>query len=175
MTALLSKWLEIKFSLTTTETGFFFLGAGVAALISNTLFSWIADKIGKRIIILVGTGLTGIWIGIFPFISSTVPIAIVSIIILNFFGAISMGSYNTHVTEVAPINKGTAVSINNTFGQLSQAGAVLLFGKIIFESGLPAIVQLIQRTVTCDRIAYGHGPISANTPAKLYTVHARKV
>lgn len=133
MTALLSTWLKDKFALETTETGYFFLGAGIAAFISNTLFSWLADKIGKRIIIIVGTTLTGIWIGIFPLISVNVPIAITSIIILNFFGAMSMGSYNTFVTEVAPKNKGTAVAINNTFGQLSQAGVVFLFGKVIYD------------------------------------------
>jgi len=132
MTVLLSTWLKDKFTLTTTDTGLFFLGAGVAALISNTLFSWIADKIGKRIVIIVGTSLTGIWIGIFPIISINIPIAIISIIILNFFGAMSMGSYNTFVTDVSPNNKGTAVAINNTFGQLSLAGTVYLFGKIIY-------------------------------------------
>ncbi|MHA1186406.1 MAG: MFS transporter [Candidatus Heimdallarchaeota archaeon] len=133
MTALLSTWLDDKFGLSTTETGYFFLGAGVAALISNTLFSWISNKIGKRIIIIVGTTLTGIWIGIFPIISVNVTMAVISIIILNFFGAMSMGSYNTFITEVSPDNKGTAVAINNTFGQLSQAGVVFLFGKIIYD------------------------------------------
>ncbi|MHA1125230.1 MAG: MFS transporter [Candidatus Heimdallarchaeota archaeon] len=133
MTALLSTWLKDTFELSTTETGYFFLGAGVAALISNTLFSWLSNKIGKRIIIIVGTSLTGIWIGIFPLISTTVTMAVISIIILNFFGAMSMGSYNTFITEVSPNNKGTAVAINNTFGQLSQAGVVFLFGKIIYD------------------------------------------
>ncbi len=133
MTALLSTWLDDKFGLSTTETGYFFLGAGVAALISNTLFSWISNKVGKRIIIIVGTTLTGIWIGIFPIISVNVTMAVISIIILNFFGAMSMGSYNTFITEVSPNNKGTAVAINNTFGQLSQAGVVFLFGKIIYD------------------------------------------
>ncbi|MHA1244319.1 MAG: MFS transporter [Candidatus Heimdallarchaeota archaeon] len=133
MTALLSTWLDDKFGLSTTETGYFFLGAGVAALISNTLFSWISNKIGKRTIIIVGTTLTGIWIGIFPIISVNVTMAVISIIILNFFGAMSMGSYNTFITEVSPDNKGTAVAINNTFGQLSQAGVVFLFGKIIYD------------------------------------------
>ncbi|MHA1503728.1 MAG: MFS transporter [Candidatus Heimdallarchaeota archaeon] len=133
MTALLSTWLDDKFGLSTTETGYFFLGAGVAALISNTLFSWISNKIGKRTIIIVGTTLTGIWIGIFPIISVNVTMAVISIIILNFCGAMSMGSYNTFITEVSPDNKGTAVAINNTFGQLSQAGVVFLFGKIIYD------------------------------------------
>lgn len=133
MTALLSTWLEKKFNLNTTQIGLIFMGAGAAALISNTIFSWIANKIGKRLVILVGTGLTTIWIGIFPLISPTANIAVINILLLNFFGAISMGSYNTFVAEVLPSAKGTTLSINNTFGQISQAATVYLLGKVIYD------------------------------------------
>ncbi|MHA1213346.1 MAG: MFS transporter [Candidatus Heimdallarchaeota archaeon] len=130
MTSLLTKWLQVEHGLSRTDAGLFFLGAGLAALVSNTLFSWVADKIGKRIIIIVGTILTMIWIGIFPIFSTTVPLAVTSIIILNFLAAISMGSYNTFVTDVEINAKGTATSMNNTFGQLSIAGSIALFGFI---------------------------------------------
>ena len=133
MTTLLSTWLEAKFSMGTTIIGIIFMAAGAAALVSNTFFSWVANKIGKKIIILGGTILTAIWIGIFPLISFTSALAITNIIILNFVGGISMGSYNTFVTEVAPQSKGTALAINNTFGQISQAGATAIIGKVIFD------------------------------------------
>lgn len=134
MTSLLTKWLQLEFGLSRSDAGLFFLGAGVAALTSNTLFSWIADKFGRRIIIILGTTLTMIWIGVFPIFSNTVPLAAMSIIILNFVGAISMGSYNSFVTDVEPNIKGTATTINNAFGQLSIAGASTLFGKLIFDN-----------------------------------------
>ncbi len=133
MTTLLSTWLYKKFQLETTTIGFIFMGAGIAALISNTFFSWLADKVGKKLIIIVGTSLTAIWIGIFPLISFTSNLAIVNILILNFVGAISMGSYNAFITEVTPSSKGTALAINNTFGQISQAAAAAILGKIIFD------------------------------------------
>ncbi|NHJ03971.1 MAG: MFS transporter [Candidatus Heimdallarchaeota archaeon] len=133
MTTLLSTWLVKKFNINTTKIGLIFMGAGVAALVSNTLFSWIAGKIGKRKVILIGTGLTTIWIGIFPLISPILSVAIFNIILLNFFGGISMGSYNTFVTEVSNHSKGTTLAINNTFGQISQAATVALLGKLIYD------------------------------------------
>ncbi len=133
MTTLLSTWLYAEFGLETTTIGFIFMGAGIASLVSNTFFSWLADKVGKKLIIIVGTSLTAIWIGIFPLISFTATLAIVNIIILNFVGAISMGSYNAFITEVAPLSKGTALAINNTFGQISQAAAAAILGKVIFD------------------------------------------
>lgn len=133
MITLLSTWLVAEFNLETTTIGIVFMGAGIAALVSNTFFSWLADKVGKKAIILVGTSLTAIWIGIFPLISFTASMAIINIIILNFIGAISMGSYNAFITEITPCSKGTTLSINNTFGQISQAAAVAIIGKVIFD------------------------------------------
>ncbi|MFW9922101.1 MAG: MFS transporter [Candidatus Thorarchaeota archaeon] len=133
MTTLLTSWLKESFGLEKTEAGLIFMGAGIAALISNSIFSYLADKVGKKIIIIAGTALTGIWAGIFPLISVTLTSAIICIIVFNFFGGISMGSYNTHITEVAPESKGTALAINNTFGQLSIAIIVALLGKGIYD------------------------------------------
>ncbi|MBD3189519.1 MAG: MFS transporter [Candidatus Heimdallarchaeota archaeon] len=133
MMTLLSSWLQGNFGLNKTEVGLIFMGTGTASLISNTLFSWVANKIGKRTVILLGTTLTALWVGIFPFISLTLALAIVGVILLNFFGGMSMGSYNTFITEVDPLNKATTVSINNTFGQMSIAIATALLGGLIYD------------------------------------------
>ncbi|HUT81749.1 MAG TPA: MFS transporter [Candidatus Bathyarchaeia archaeon] len=137
MTQILSTWLLSEFSLPTNRSGLVLMGSGIAALVSNSLFSWLADKKqGKRAIILIGTLLTGIWIGIFPLIAQTLGLAIFGFILLNFFGGISMGSYNAFVAEVMPQSRGTAVSINNTFGQISQALAVGIIVRIIYDRTL---------------------------------------
>ncbi|NHJ38756.1 MAG: MFS transporter, partial [Asgard group archaeon] len=134
MTTLLSTWMENTFNKDRVTSGLILMGAGIAALTSNTLFSWLADRnIGKRVVILIGTGLTGLWIGIFPLISINFGMAVFGFILLNFFGGISMGSYNAYVAEVAPESKGTAVSINNTFGQFSIAVAVAIIARVIYD------------------------------------------
>ncbi len=146
MTTLLSTWLARDgfwnghfLGLDKSQTGLVLMGTGIAALISNTIFSWLADKVGKRTIILMGTGLTGIAITVFPVLaeaSHNLNIAIIGFIVVNFFGGISMGSYNAFVTEVAPKSKGTAVAINNTFGQISQAIAVVLIARVVWDRTL---------------------------------------
>jgi predicted MFS family arabinose efflux permease len=134
MTTLLSTWMENEFGKDRLTSGLILMGAGIAALTSNTLFSWLADKYkGKRIVIIVGTGLTGLWIGIFPLISVNFGMAVFGFVLLNFFGGISMGSYNAFVAEAAPQSKGTAVSINNTFGQFSLAIAVAIIARVIYD------------------------------------------
>jgi predicted MFS family arabinose efflux permease len=135
MTALLSTWIKNDFGIEEKYvSGLILMGAGIAALVSNSLFSWLADKFdGKRWVILVGTGLTALWIGIFPLISVSLPMAIFGFVLVNFFGGISMGSYNAFVAEVEPSAKGTTVSINNTFGQFSQAIAVAIISRVIYS------------------------------------------
>ncbi|MBN1330759.1 MAG: MFS transporter [Candidatus Heimdallarchaeota archaeon] len=134
MTQILSTWLYNEFNLPTNKSGLVLMGSGIAALISNSLFSWLADKKqGKRAIIILGTLLTGVWIGIFPLFSTTLELAVFGFILLNFFGGISMGSYNAFVAEVMPKSRGTAVSINNAFGQVSQALAVAIIVRVIYE------------------------------------------
>ena len=83
-------------------------------------------------VILVGTGLTGLWIGIFPLLAVSFPMAIFGFVLLNFFGGITMGSYNAFVAEVEQEAKGTTISINNTFGQISQAIAVAIISRLIY-------------------------------------------
>ncbi len=134
MTQILSTWLYNDFELPTNKSGIVLMGSGIAALISNSFFSWLADKKqAKRAIILIGTLLTGIWIAIFPLIAKTVELAMFGFILLNFFGGIPMGSYNAFVAEVMPQSRGTAVSINNAFGQVSQALAVAIVVRVIYE------------------------------------------
>ncbi|MHA1121779.1 MAG: MFS transporter [Candidatus Heimdallarchaeota archaeon] len=143
MITLLSTWLDqdtfwngYDAGLSKTQIGLVFLGGGVAALISNTIFSYIADKIGKRKIIITGTILTGISIILFPFlgeITRNIPMAISGIILVNFFAGISMGSYNAYVTQVVPKSKGTAVAINNAFGQISLLMANALIATFVWN------------------------------------------
>jgi predicted MFS family arabinose efflux permease len=134
MTTLLSTWILNEFSRDKVTSGLILMGAGIAAITSNSFFSWLADKKhAKRLVILLGTGLTGVWIGIFPLISVNFGMAVFGFVLLNFFGGISMGSYNAFVAEVSPNAKGTAVSINNTFGQFSQAIAVAIIARVIYK------------------------------------------
>ncbi len=143
MVTLLSTWLVQKnfwngfdAGLTKTQIGLVFLGGGVAALTSNTIFSYVADKIGKRKIIISGTILTGISIFLFPLlgeITRNIPLAISGIIIVNLFGGITMGSYNAFITQVAPQSKGTAVAINNAFGQISLLMANALIATFVWN------------------------------------------
>ncbi|MCK5046797.1 MAG: MFS transporter, partial [Candidatus Heimdallarchaeota archaeon] len=143
MLTLLSTWLVqenfwngFDSGLTKTQIGLVFLGGGVAALISNTIFSYVADKVGKRKIIIIGTILTGISIFLFPLlgeITRNIPLAISGIIIVNLFGGISMGSYNAFITQVAPQSKGTAVAINNAFGQISLLMANALIATFVWN------------------------------------------
>ncbi len=148
MTTLLSTWMENTFNKDRVTSGLILMGAGIAALTSNTLFSWLADRnIGKRVVILIGTGLTGLWIGIFPLISINFGMAVFGFILLNFFGGISMGSYNAYVAEVAPESKGTAVSINNTFGQFSIAVAVAIIARVIYDR--------FENYAYCGYVAFG--------------------
>ncbi len=143
MLTLLSTWLDqdgfwngFDTGLSKTQIGLVFLGGGVAALISNTIFSYVADKIGKRKIIIIGTTLTGISIFVFPLlgeITRNIPLAISGIIIVNLFGGISMGSYNAFITQVAPQSKGTAVAINNAFGQISLLMANALIATFVWN------------------------------------------
>ncbi|MGC9778611.1 MAG: MFS transporter [Candidatus Heimdallarchaeota archaeon] len=146
MTTLLSTWLARDgfwnghfLGLDKSQTGLVLMGTGIAALISNTIFSWAADRIGKRTIILMGTGLTGIAITVFPVLAEVyhnLNIAIIGFIVVNFFGGISMGSYNAFVTEVAPKSKGTSVAINNAFGQIGLAIAVALIARLVWDKTL---------------------------------------
>ncbi|NHJ47890.1 MAG: MFS transporter [Asgard group archaeon] len=134
MTALLSTWILDEFSIEDNYvSGLILMGAGIAALTSNSIFSWLSDKFErKRWVILVGTGLTALWIGIFPLLAFSKPLAIFGFILVNFFGGISMGSYNAFVAEVEPKAKGTTISINNTFGQFSQAIAIAIIARVIY-------------------------------------------
>jgi len=132
ITVLLSFWVSEEFGYNEMQKALILMGSGIAAIISNTLFSYIADKTNKRIIILVGTGLTGISFLILPFIAKTGILFIVGFIIANFFGGMPMGSYNAYITEILPDSKGTVVSINNSFGQFSQAIAVAIIVRIIY-------------------------------------------
>lgn len=143
MITLLSTWLiqenfwnGFEYGLSKTDVGLVFLGGGIAALISNTIFSYVADKTGKRRIIITGTILTGISIILFPFlgeITRNIPLAISGIIIVNFFAGISMGSYNAYITQVVPKSKGTAVAINNAFGQISLLMANALIASFVWN------------------------------------------
>jgi len=134
MTAILSDWLLIKFNKDALFTGLVLMGAGIAAFISNTFFSWLADKkVGRRTIILFGTALTGIWIGVFALLAVNLWLAIFGVITLNFLGGIAMGSYNAHVASVVPKAKSITVALNNTFGQISQALIVAIIVKVIYK------------------------------------------
>jgi MFS family permease len=143
MITLLSTWLDqdlfwndFDTGLNKTQIGLVFLGGGIAALVSNTIFSYIADKIGRRKIILLGTILTGLSIGLFPLmgeITRNIPLAITGIIIINFFGGVTMGSYNAFITQIAPKSKGTTVAINNSFGQVSQLMANALIATFVWN------------------------------------------
>ncbi|MCK5298036.1 MAG: MFS transporter, partial [Candidatus Heimdallarchaeota archaeon] len=129
-------WNGFEYGLSKTDVGLVFLGGGIAALISNTIFSYVADKTGKRRIIITGTILTGISIILFPFlgeITRNIPLAISGIIIVNFFAGISMGSYNAYITQVVPKSKGTAVAINNAFGQISLLMANALIASFVWN------------------------------------------
>jgi len=143
MITLLSTWLDqdnfwngFEYGLSKTQIGLIFLGSGVASLVSNTIFSYIADRIGRRKIILIGTSLTGLSIGVFPLVGEltrNIPLTIFGIMVINFFGGIAMGSYNAFVTQVAPKSKGTVVAINNSFGQISQLIANALIATFVWN------------------------------------------
>ncbi|MBK5112472.1 MAG: MFS transporter [Candidatus Heimdallarchaeota archaeon] len=143
MITLLSTWLtqedfwnNFDTGLNKTQVGLVFLGGGVAALISNTIFSYVADKIGRRRIILIGTSLTGITIGLFPLIGEitrNMPLAIAGIITINFFGGVAMGSYNAFITQIIPKSKATTVAINSSFGQVSQLMANALIATVVWN------------------------------------------
>jgi hypothetical protein len=44
-----------------------------------------------------------------------------------------MGSYNAFITQVAPKSKGTAVAINNAFGQISLLMANALIATFVWN------------------------------------------
>jgi len=134
MTAILSDWLLIKFGKEASISGLILMGAGIAALISNAFFSWLADKkAGKKSIILFGTALTGLWIGVFALLSFNFGLAIFGVIFLNFLGGISMGSYNAYIANIDAKSKNITVALNNSFGQISQALAVAIIAKVIYK------------------------------------------
>jgi predicted MFS family arabinose efflux permease len=135
MNTIVSSWLAKEYQFNNTQSGLVFLGIGIAAFLSNSLFSWIADRTRKKKwIILLGTGLTGLAVLLFPFLSFNAYWAVAGIIIANLCSAISMGSYNTYVTEVSTTVKGATVAINNTFGQIGLAAAVAVIGTLIYDT-----------------------------------------
>ena len=157
MITLLSTWLTqesfwdgFNDGLSKTQVGLVFLGGGVAALISNTVFSYIADRIGKRKIIIFGTILAGISLTLVSFLGEytrNMPLAIAGVIIVNFCAGISMVSYNAFITQVAPKSKATAVAINNAFGHTSLIMANALIATFVWN--------LTENYAYCGLIALG--------------------
>jgi predicted MFS family arabinose efflux permease len=130
-------WLEQAFGLQVTALGATAIAIGVAELGGEGLVAGLADRVGKRRAIAIGTGLNGLAALALPLTGRSLAAAMVVLFLFYLSFEFALVSSLTLATELTPSSRATLMSTAVASMEFSHAFGTFL-GSRLFAFGLPA-------------------------------------
>ncbi|MBI1745059.1 MAG: MFS transporter [Acidobacteria bacterium] len=150
----LGPWLATQFGLTVREVAYVYLMAGLAALVGALLSGALADRFGKKRVILLGNVLYIIILSRLYRLAYG-PSLVLALGLAGLVAAFRYGPLQALLTQLVAANQRSAyIGIRNTVSQLGIAASVLVAGFlyqdaagfaniVIFSAGMIALASVI--------------------------------
>ena len=135
----LSTWLTEAFGMPVSTIGLVFLVTGVASTAGALTGGWLSDRLGKRRIILISSGLLA---GVLFLVSAAKSSSEVYIILAigGLMMALREGPYHALITELVPQNqRGAFVALRNSTAQIAIALSAAICGLLYVRIGFVAV------------------------------------
>lgn len=144
----LGAWLSSAFALNVGEIGTVMMAIGIGNMIGQLSGGILADKFGKRRVAIFSMPVMAVMFLLLPITSFSMTVAIAVIMLWFFSAGISLSSFNAHVTELMPTQRGTIMSLNSSFMYMGTACGVVVNGYLLkkgsFSSmGISSFVAVI--------------------------------
>jgi predicted MFS family arabinose efflux permease len=131
--AFLGVWLHDAFGISGSAIGMVFLVAGGAALFASPIAGFIADRVGKRLQVVISSVALAFLLLLLPGLTWGFTLFVV-LGFLSLAAAFRQGPLEAVLTEIVPpVSRGSFVALKNSFSQLGIGIAALCSG-ILFES-----------------------------------------
>jgi predicted MFS family arabinose efflux permease len=136
------QWLERDFALPVFELGLTTILIGVAELLAEGSVALLSDRLGKRPTVILGLSLSALAYVVLPFISTTLPGALIGIFLTYFAFEFAIVALLPLISELLPESRNAVMSTAIAFhGMGRMIGALLggvLFGFGFIWNGLVA-------------------------------------
>ncbi|MBT5871940.1 MAG: MFS transporter [Candidatus Latescibacteria bacterium] len=133
-------WLRDAYGLSTDRIGLIFLASGAAALIGSPVAGAIADRLGKRLVVVTSSIVMAVCLAGIPWITSSLPLVFVGFIITGISGAFRQAPLQALITGLASDeDRGTLIALKNTFAEIGIAVGTALSGFLYVAWGYGAV------------------------------------
>ena len=134
LTVVYGSWLEQAFNLRVAERGFTLILIGIAEVVGEVLVMLLADRLGKRRVILGGVAVSAAAYFTLPLVAQTLPLALAGLFCVFAAFEFTIVATIPYMTEFVPAARGAVLSANVA---VHQAGHMLgaLAGGYLFAVG----------------------------------------
>lgn len=151
-------WLRDVYGLSTDRIGLIFLASGAAALIGSPVAGVIADRLGKRLVVVTSSiVMAGCLAGI-PWITANLPLVFVGFVVTGISGAFRQAPLQALITGLASDeDRGTLIALKNTFAEVGIAFGTGLSGFLYVAWGYGAVglTSAVMAVVAAVMIGFG--------------------
>lgn len=127
-------WMEQTFDLNVAELGLTVTVIGAAELTGEGLVALLADRLGKRRMVLTATVLAAAAYALLPFLGGNLGLALGGVFLVFLGFEIGIVANIPLLTELVPEARGTVVSVSGALHSLGRMAGALL-GASLFNAG----------------------------------------
>ena len=131
-------WLESAFGLTVAALGAATTVIGVAELLGEGLTASIADRLGLKRALVVGSILSALSYALLPLVGRTLPLALAGLFTTFLTFEFTVVTSFSLFTEILPTARGTMMSSNMAASSIGRVIGALVGGQVWLAGGLPA-------------------------------------
>lgn len=133
-------WLRDVYALSTGHIGLFFLASGAAALIGSPVAGMIADKLGKRLVVVVSSVVMAACLAGIPWITDNLTIVFGGFVITGISGAFRQAPLQALITALASDeDRGALIALKNTLAEIGIGAGTALSGFLYVAWGYGAV------------------------------------
>lgn len=115
-------WLKDIFKLTAVEVSYLFITVGVVALIASPIAGKLADRVGKKNMLIYGFFIRAVCLFAVPFFTQSLIPIYIGFILLSLSAAFRMGPMNALITHlVEDSQRASTIALKNSMAQLGIA------------------------------------------------------
>lgn len=127
----LGAWLAKAFNMNVGQIGTVMMAIGIGNMCGQLSGGFLADKFGKRRVAIFSMPIMSVMLLILPRTAFSLSLAIAAILVWFFSAGISLASFNAHVTELMPTQRGTIMSLNSSFMYMGTSCGVAVNGYLL--------------------------------------------
>lgn len=135
----LGAWLHSAFGMSINMIGAVFMVTGAASVLGALAGGWLADRLGKRRMIALGSFLLALILASVEFVQTTA-----GVYLFCAAGGLAMalreGPFQALISQLAPASeRGAYIALRNAMSQLAIAGTVVTCGKLFTRLGFHSV------------------------------------